>query len=206
MSTYTQHLARPIPALPEGELPPGPVAYLDIETTGLSPETAQITLVGLVWEEGGVRRLEQYFVDEPDQEADVLREVGRQLRGFAGVVTYNGAKFDLPFLAARAAWFGLPWPRVRTYDLLQTARLWRREYGLLPDCKLQTVMAFFAVGREDATSGYAMVEAYRRWVADGDPADRDLILAHNADDLLLLPDLVPLLTSPPDASRRAVAR
>jgi uncharacterized protein YprB with RNaseH-like and TPR domain len=204
MSTYTRRLARPLPPLPEGALPPGPVAYLDIESTGLSPQQAGLTLVGLVFAEGGVRVLEQYFVDHAAEEAAVLKEAARRLRGFSGVVTYNGARFDLPFLAIRAEICRVPWPPLQTYDLLQVAFAWQRQYKLLPNCRLQTVMAHFRLGRVDQTSGLEMVEAYRRWLQTGNPADRDLILDHNAEDLLLLPDLVPLLKSPP--ARGGIAR
>lgn len=198
VSIHTRKLARPLPPLPEGA-GPGPEAYLDIETTGLSPDSAQVTLVGFVYGEGGIRHLEQHFADDAESEAEVLRDVARRLRAFAVTVTYNGATFDLPFLRQRAACLGVPWPRVETVDLLRTARAWRQEYGQLRDCRLQTVMSHFRVGRQDETSGREMVDAYYKWLRTGIGSYRDLILEHNADDLLLLPDLVPHLTQPPQA-------
>jgi uncharacterized protein YprB with RNaseH-like and TPR domain len=200
VSLFIRKLARPLPALPEEALPAGgPEVYLDIETTGLKPDVAQITLVGLVFADGPVRVLEQYFVDTPADEAEVMRTVGRRLRALGTTVTYNGATFDLPFLRRRAQLLDLPWPHLETFDLLKVARQWRSQHGVLPDCRLQTVMSVFELGREDSTSGLAMVEAYYRWVAKGDPADRDLILDHNADDLLLLPDVFSRLSAPPAA-------
>jgi len=196
VSIHTRKMARPLPPLPE-DAGPGPEAYLDIETTGLSPDSAQVTLVGFVYDEGGIRHLEQHFVDDAESEADILRDVARRLRAFKLTVTYNGATFDLPFLRQRAAKLGVRWPRVETYDLLRTARAWRQAYGQLPNCRLQTVMAHFQVGRQDETSGREMVEAYYKWLRTGIGSYRDLILEHNADDLLLLPDLVPYLTQPP---------
>lgn len=80
VSIHTRSLARPLPLLPEGD---GPEAYLDIETTGLSPDSAQVTLVGFVYGEGGIRHLEQHFVEDPQSEAEVLRDVARRLRAFA---------------------------------------------------------------------------------------------------------------------------
>ncbi|HYF92097.1 MAG TPA: ribonuclease H-like domain-containing protein [Symbiobacteriaceae bacterium] len=194
MSLHTRTLARPLPPLPDCA---GPEAYLDIETTGLSPDSAQVTLVGLVYADGPVRRLEQFFADDPDGEAEVLRAAARRLRAFDTTVTYNGTTFDLPFLRTRARLAGVPWPRLQTYDLLQVARAWRQAYGQLRDCRLQTVMAHFQVGRQDETSGREMVEAYYKWLRTGIASYRDLILEHNAEDLLLLPDLVPCLTHPP---------
>lgn len=203
MSYFTRSGERPLPPLPQGALPSGYEGYLDIESTGLSPDSAHVTLVGLVLPQNGSRFLEQYFADTPADEAEVLSLVAARLRQLAGVVTYNGATFDLPFLRRRAALYKIDWPWVETYDLLTVARAWRSQFGQLPNCKLQTVMAHFALGRVDQTSGYEMVEAYHRWVKHGEVADRDLILEHNADDLLLLPDLVPCLTQPPGAVRPA---
>ena len=193
MSFFVRRLARPLPRLPEGSLPAGRVAYLDIETTGLAAAFAQVTLVGIAWGDGRERVLEQHFVDAPDREATVLGRVARLLRGFAGAVTYNGGTFDLPFLRHRARMLGVRWPWVEQLDLLRAARRWRRSHGRLPNCCLGTVLAHFGVQRVDETSGVDMVNAYRRWLRTGNPAHRSLILDHNADDVLLLPDLVPHL-------------
>lgn len=202
MSTYARHIAGCFSPLPAGWLPAGSVAFLDIETTGFSPFHAHVTLIGVTWEEQGVRWLEQYFVDEPEGEAEVLRAAANRLRRFAGLVTYNGHSFDLRFLRIRGSTLGVRWPSLEHLDLLHVAREWQRNYGLVPDCRLQTVMAHFRLGRTDHTGGDEMVKAYRRWLKTRDQVHRDLILEHNAQDLLLLPDLVPHLTQSPGQRRR----
>jgi DNA polymerase elongation subunit (family B) len=84
-----------------------PVVYgLDIETdttvNGLDPSVAAIVTVAL--SSPGVD--EVYSGDEPD----ILLEVDRRLSRLApGVIaTWNGAAFDLPFIADRADRLGLP--------------------------------------------------------------------------------------------------
>lgn len=68
-------------------------AYLDIETTGLSWEYAQITVIGI------------YLVD--DFESRLVQMVGEDitcsklllsLEGIENIFTYNGSRFDLPFI------------------------------------------------------------------------------------------------------------
>ncbi len=68
-------------------------AYLDIETTGLSPADCEITVIGI-------------HVCKGD-EANFIQLVGRNitaentleaLNGVEVIHTYNGSRFDLPFI------------------------------------------------------------------------------------------------------------
>lgn len=193
MSHITQVSRRPVPRLPARVLPPAPVAYLDIETTGLSAADSHVTLVGLVARTRGGRCLEQFFVDSPKDEADVLEQVIDRLRGLGGVVTFNGHSFDLPFLRARAREHGLRLPWIDGWDLLREAWQWQRESGAAGSCRLRALMSRFGIKRTDRTTGDDMVAAYWRWLENGDRSARRLILAHNADDVMLLPELAACL-------------
>ena len=71
-------------------------AYLDIETTGLTPIYNEITVVGI------------YLCDGIGRE--VVQLVGREvtannilgaLKGIGMLYTYNGTAFDLPFIHSR---------------------------------------------------------------------------------------------------------
>lgn len=159
------------------------------EYAGLCASDAQVTLVGVAYRERDGRRLVQFFANSPEAELELLRATCDLLGSFAGTVTDNGVGFDLPFLRSRARMLGLHWPWIETYDLLWTARAWNKRYGQLPDCRLQTVMAQFSLGRKDHTSGNDMVQAYWSWLETHDPAARRVIVKHNADDVLLLPDV-----------------
>jgi len=68
-------------------------AYLDIETTGLSYEYAVITVVGIYLVNGVDDRLMQ--VVGMDVTRDNLLE---SLAGVNKIYTYNGSRFDLPFI------------------------------------------------------------------------------------------------------------
>lgn len=71
-------------------------AYLDIETTGLSPEEAQITLIGIYLVEGENTELVQLYDDTMNVEA-----LNKALEGVTTIYTYNGKRFDLPFIEAK---------------------------------------------------------------------------------------------------------
>lgn len=70
-------------------------AFVDIETTGLSPDFDQITIVGLL---AGGRFYS--FVDGKN-----LDEFPRIVAEYPLVITFNGAQFDLPFLRKRFSSF-----------------------------------------------------------------------------------------------------
>ena len=62
-------------------------AFLDIETTGLSPAYSYITMVGILDSDG-------YTAYVRDENLDDLRGA---LEKYDLVVTFNGAAFDLPY-------------------------------------------------------------------------------------------------------------
>jgi uncharacterized protein YprB with RNaseH-like and TPR domain len=67
------------------------IAYLDIETTGLSPYEGMVTVVTV--HGGGATRT---FIADED-----LEELPAYLRRFPILCTFNGRVFDVPFLQAR---------------------------------------------------------------------------------------------------------
>jgi len=71
-------------------------AYLDIETTGLSRRFADLTVIGIALEKGGKCQVVQLLGDELYQEKllDSLESVDE-------IYTYNGSRFDLPFIKAK---------------------------------------------------------------------------------------------------------
>lgn len=71
-------------------------AYLDIETTGLSRWHHQITVVGVYLVDRGASSLVQLVGDAVSEQALL-----RALQGVRAVYTYNGSRFDLPFIRTR---------------------------------------------------------------------------------------------------------
>ena len=71
-------------------------AYLDIETTGLSPEYCQITVIGIYITNGSEERVVQLVGEKISAEA-----IEEALEGVSELYTYNGRRFDLPFIFAR---------------------------------------------------------------------------------------------------------
>ncbi len=71
-------------------------AYLDIETTGLSHYHADLTVIGIALEKG--RKCQVVQLIEDDLYEEMLL---KNLEGVDEIYTYNGSRFDLPFIKTK---------------------------------------------------------------------------------------------------------
>lgn len=82
-----------------------PYLAIDIETTGLDPDTGRILTVALAHSGGGE------VIDLPDDEEMLLLLLEDRMWGYGGglftIVTWNGGGFDLPFLWRRMQLHGV---------------------------------------------------------------------------------------------------
>ena len=140
-------------------------AFLDIETTGLSPYYDRVTLAG--WSVGGTYTA---LVD-PSQ----IEQLKRDLHGPSIVVTFNGSLFDLPFLAKR---FKMDWSGLCHVDLRYLAK----RVGLTGGQK--KIELEIGVIREGTVAGISGAEAAALWFdyKEGDiNALRELVRYNHAD-------------------------
>ena len=147
-------------------------AFLDIETTGLSPDRSIITLVGILDSDG-------YHAFIHGQNLTDLREAVEKYDLF---VTYNGASFDLPFIEHN---FGSLFRHTPHIDLMSPLRRLGLKGGL------KSIERRLQVGRPTELSslnGYDAVRMWRMWTAGNDGALKTLV-RYNAEDVLSLPKL-----------------
>lgn len=187
---------------------PGDVVFLDIESTGLWA-SQPLFMVGMLYYRQDSLVAEQYFARHYREEKALLEAVDRVLKRFKVVVTYNGKRFDLPYITGRAVAHRLFY-RYEHYhvDLLYHAR--RHLKHLLPDCRLTTLEEYLLdFRREGDIPGYLIPETYHRFVKTGDIALVQPILEHNRLDLLAMARLFylanPLYTAPLDYARARAA-
>jgi len=171
-----------------GAPPRGPrLLYLDTETTGLAGGTGTYAfLVGVGFFDGGEFEVRQYFMRDLDEEGALLAALDPLLREVDGLVTYNGAGFDLPLLETRFVLARRRWPEAAFHlDLLPAARrLWSAR---LPDCRLGTVERH-ALGfvREDDLPGALIPQAYFDYLRRKSPGEMPRVFEHNRHDILSL--------------------
>ncbi|MBO4288840.1 MAG: ribonuclease H-like domain-containing protein [Lachnospiraceae bacterium] len=165
---------------PEGAL------FLDIETTGLKPETSHLYLFGCIWQDApGYWQFCQWFAESPFEERAVLREVDDFAKDFRTFVHFNGDRFDLPYLNVKAADFGLDSIFTRResldlYPILKPLKTFLR----LPNCRQKSFESFLDTGRKDIYNGGELIDFYHRYVRTGSEALLQPLLLHNEEDVL----------------------
>ena len=149
-------------------------AYLDIETTGLSPVDGELTIVGVYLHDGSKGKVVQLVGDQIS--AVKLDEITADVQT---LYTYNGERFDLPFIKAR---LGLDLTERRVHrDLMYDC--WRNNlYG-----GLKAVEKQLGIPRQTAgIDGKMAVQLWWDYRNSGDAALLETLLKYNRDDVLSL--------------------
>ncbi len=149
-------------------------AYLDIETTGLSPADCMVTVVGIYVCKGEDGKFVQLV--GKDISADAIME---SLTGVKIIHTYNGSRFDLPFIYGC---HGIDLSRIFPHrDLMYDC--WSKNlYGGLKAVERQ-------LGIERRLKGVNGYEAVRLWWRYIDSFDLDALnklLEYNREDVVNL--------------------
>ena len=149
-------------------------AYLDIETTGLSPAYSEITVIGVCLAAEETSAFTQLVGDEAtsDNLLSVLRDAGT-------VYTYNGNRFDIPFIDVR---LGVDLrERFRHHDLMYDC--WRNNlYGGFKAVERQLGIP----RRLHDIGGLEAVALWWRYQIDRDEQALSLLLEYNREDVVNL--------------------
>jgi uncharacterized protein YprB with RNaseH-like and TPR domain len=149
-------------------------AYLDIETTGLSCRSAYITVIGIYLVEGYAGKLVQLV--GRDITSDNLLEC---VKDVTDVFTYNGSRFDLPFINGA---LGINLEAFANHrDLMYDC--WR--------CNLRggfkAVERQLGISRESAgITGWDAVLLWQRYMRCGDSEALNTLLQYNREDVMNL--------------------
>ena len=148
-------------------------AFLDIETTGLSPYAGIVTVVTV--HGGGATRT---FVAGED-----LEELPAHLQRFPLLVTFNGSRFDVPFLA-------VTFPQLVVPPIHIDLRFLLYRIGLAGG--LKRIEATVGLGDRTGVEGVDGLQAVRLWQEHrrGTPGALERLVRYNRADTT---NLVPLL-------------
>jgi len=169
--------------------------YIDIETTGLSPDRAHTYLVGVCYETApGSWHFRQWLAENPLEERKLIAEVNRFASEFETLIHYNGDRFDLPWLHQKAVEFGLDSVFMDrcSVDLFRILRPLRHLFAM-EHCHQKDFEFLLGVRREDRYDGGRLIEVYHNYVRTGSPELEHLLLIHNEEDVLNMANLTCLL-------------
>ena len=175
-------------APPEGSL------FLDIETTGLSAQNCQIYLIGVAYHAANHWHIRQWFAENADEEADIIRAFFDFAQRFNHLIHFNGNTFDLPFIKKRGMAQGVAasFEHFTGLDIYRRITPYRRLLGL-KDCKQKSVEAFLGIERVDTLSGGDLIALYHSYATKPTPQARTALLLHNSCDLMGMLEMLPVL-------------
>ena len=95
------------PSYPLENLGPKETLLLfDIETTGLSPSSSFIYLIGVLFYQDSSWKIKQWLAQSPEEESDLLTAFSEFARNYRVLIHFNGDAFDIPFVK-NAGWLKL---------------------------------------------------------------------------------------------------
>lgn len=160
--------------------------FMDIETLGLT--NVPIILIGVAELSKNGKSIEstQYLLREKSEEPAVLQAFMSHLDEDSVYVTYNGARFDVPFIKNRCDYYRINYEHnLIHYDLLYFARrLWKSK---IPNCKLTTVEKYlFDINRVDDVPGSYIPSYYETYMKENNIGPLIPIIEHNRMDIVSL--------------------
>ena len=162
--------------------------FVDCETTGLSGGAGTVsflTAVGRLTKDGFT--VDQYFLPDLAEEAGKLDAIATRFADAAGIITYNGASFDLPLIEGRFRFWRIDsdFRDLPHLDLLHPTRaLFKDRIG---DCSLGNVEErLLRFARIEDLPGAEVPEVYFQYLREGQSPKLHAVFEHNRLDVVSL--------------------
>ena len=169
--------------------------FFDIETTGFSPASSSIYLIGCLRKEGENLIIDQFFAESKDDEREVLEHFMRLLGQYQTIISFNGIGFDIPFVKAKCDTYGIE-ENLKNFEYIDIFKLISSIKFLLklPNYKQKTLENFLDIHRDDKFSGGELINVYDDYIKSHSAEAEELLLLHNFDDVTGMMDLIPALS------------
>jgi len=142
------------------------LAFLDIETTGLSYYSSQITLIGLF--DG---KESQFFISGKN-----LQDFQEEIAKYSTLITFNGRQFDLPFISSK-------FPSIKFDQFHIDLRYELAKLGYRGG--LKSIEHQLGLSRDEEIQGIDGFEAVRLWrrYERGDKTALSKLISYNQADI-----------------------
>ncbi len=169
--------------------------FFDIETTGFAAKHTTLYLIGVLWYEDGKIQIRQWFNEDGRCEGEILTAFEDFCKNFKYLVHYNGLGFDLPYLSQKSSMLNQSFhvnQTLKQLDIYKEIRSYRNILGM-ESMKQVAVEDYLGIERKDQYSGGELIQIYQRYVARPNPTWENLLLQHNHDDLIGMPQISKIL-------------
>lgn len=167
--------------------------FLDIETTGFSRVKSMIYLIGCGSLEKNTMHITQWFNNDGKSEKEMLLSFLNYLESCCSsdfsklnLITFNGERFDLPFLKEHFSMHGIVTnvlDDIVSLDLYRMLLPFQKAFGLKQG-KQKNWEDFMGIGREDLYDGGQLISLYKTYLLKPEDDLLQFLLLHNYEDIL----------------------
>lgn len=166
------------------------ILMFDIETTGFSPDTTSIYLIGCCYYQNHCWNMIQYFADDYISEKSILQSFIEFSKGFKVMIHFNGTGFDIPYLQKKLIAHELDF----SFDSFLQIDLYKKIFPYkrilnLANTKQKTIESFLGLPRVDPYSGGELINIYVDYMKNkfghrsAMQDNLDALLRHNEEDV-----------------------
>ena len=167
--------------------------FFDIETTGFSPKTSAIYLIGVLYYDDHSWNCKQWFADDYQSEESLLTAFFHFLSSYSYLIHFNGTGFDIPFLEKKCQAHqltGTPYSfeQIQSLDLYQAIYPYRKKLNT-ENLKQKTLEQFWGIQREDLYTGGQLIKFYQAYMKEKQMGKEinieqvTQLILHNYEDL-----------------------
>lgn len=185
------------------------IAFFDIETTGLSPRSSSIYLIGVMYHESktGTWHLRQWFADDYRSEPEILKHFLTFLENYRVLYHFNGFTFDIPYVIAKCEKYHISIPENTnklfqnkagysqkdtdqgiSIDILKEIRPLKKKLAL-SKANQTALEKWLGIHRTDQYSGGDLIPVFSQYMQnritqpERAKEQETLLLLHNHDDI-----------------------
>jgi uncharacterized protein YprB with RNaseH-like and TPR domain len=187
--------------------------FFDIETTGFSPDSTYLYLIGCIYYKDESFHIIQWFSEDIREEVLILKNFFEFITNYDVLIHYNGTGFDIPYLERKCTIFHLDYSfdHILSLDIYKKITPYKKILKL-DNYKQKTLEIFLKTARTDIFDGGDLIQVYAGYLgkkryetlAQGKvpsypgqaPTAKDLLqqlLLHNEDDIKGLLKISPIL-------------
>lgn len=168
---------------------PSDLLFFDIETTGLSPKTSRVFLIGLIQTADSEDSLEEIQLlsdsGNDEEELSLIKTFSEYIRYKKYLIHFNGTSFDVPYLIKRCEALGLenPFLNIIQIDLYRELLRMPAFFRQMENHRQKSFEKLIDYPRKDCLSGKEMIKNYQIYEKSKNSDILNLLFLHNDNDL-----------------------